>query len=98
MPKPALTPTQKQNRAARQAMEATYPKCRCGNTLGLERVTAQIDQCRGCLPDEELTARQQRFFALRHLEERAVRAKTLDDLSAVVVDLLRRLRYENHEG
>ncbi len=50
------------------------------------------------MPKIELTKAQKRQWILRQLEERAVKAKTFDDLAAVVVDLLRRLRHENHEG
>lgn len=85
MPKPQLTPVQLRNRATRQAMEATYPKCSCGATLGLQRVRAGIDQCRGCVPDFEL----ERKDALSLLEDRALRATSLDDLIGVVIDLIR---------
>lgn len=50
------------------------------------------------MPKTELTPTQKRNLILRQLEERATVAKTFDDLAAVVVDLLRRLRHENHEG
>lgn len=46
----------------------------------------------------ELTESERKELILRQLEDRAVKAKTLDDLSAVVVDLLRRLRRENQQG
>lgn len=46
----------------------------------------------------QMTARQRRETELLQLEERATVAETFDDLAAVVVDLLRRLRHENHEG
>lgn len=69
-------------------MEATYPKCPCGATIGLVRVRAGIKECRGCLPDESL----ERKDALRLLEDRALQAKTLDDLIGVVIDLIRSQR------
>lgn len=49
-----LSPEQAKRRAERRAREATFPKCRCGATLGLERSRAGITQCRGCLPDETM--------------------------------------------
>lgn len=45
-----------------------------------------------------MTKSEKHQLILRQLEERAVKAKTFDDLAAVVVDLLRRLRYENQQG
>ena len=35
-------------REERRAREATFPKCPCGNTLGLERVNNGIRVCSGC--------------------------------------------------
>lgn len=82
-----LTPEELKNRAKRQAKEATFPKCSCGATLGLERVRAGVKKCRGCVPDTELERRD----VLRLLEDRALQAKTLDDLIGVVLDLIRRM-------
>lgn len=50
------------------------------------------------MPNPEMTEKQKRDLILRQLEERATMAKTFDELAAVLVDLLRRLRHENHEG
>jgi hypothetical protein len=77
----------KLTRQERRAREATYPKCRCGATLGLERVAANIPQCRGCLPDEELRRRSD----MADLRVQAVRATTLEDLREVVLEILRRM-------
>ena len=73
----------------RRSREADFPKCGCGNVLGLERVRAGLKQCRGCVPDLVL----ERKDALSLLEDRAVQAKTLDDLVGVVVDLIRSQRH-----
>lgn len=72
----------------RRALEATYPKCGCGATLGLQRVRAGIKECRGCVPDAEL----ERKDALTLLEDRALQAKSFDDLVSVVIDLIRSQR------
>lgn len=69
-------------------MEAAYPKCSCGATLGLQRVRAGVNQCRGCAPDLVL----ERKDALSLLEDRALQAKSLDDLIGVVIDLIRSQR------
>lgn len=76
----------KKERAAR---EATFPKCEtCGNVLGLQRVRLGLTQCRGCFPDSAMNARQ----ALSALEDRAIAARTVDDLTTVVVDLINELK------
>lgn len=75
-------------RSQRRALEATYPKCACGATLGLQRVRTGLKECRGCLPDDEL----ERKDALTLLEDRALQAKSFDDLVGVVVDLIRSQR------
>lgn len=69
-------------------MEATYPKCSCGATLGLQRVRAGVDRCRGCVPDLMLECKD----VLSLLEDRALQAKSLDDLIGVVIDLIRSQR------
>jgi hypothetical protein len=76
------------SRDQRRALEATFPKCPCGATLGVQRVKAGVTHCRGCVPDAELD----RQDALRMMEDRAMVARTTDDLAGVVVDLLRYLR------
>lgn len=75
-------------RAQRRHLEATYPKCSCGATLGLQRVRTGIKECRGCLPDEVL----ERKDVLSLLEDRALQAKSFDDLVGVVIDLIRSQR------
>ena len=40
---------EKTSKAERRAREATFPKCACGNTLGLAAVEAATDKCKRCV-------------------------------------------------
>lgn len=85
------TPEQLRQRAERRQREATFPKCACGATLGLQRVGMKVKQCRRCLPDEVLADRQLRTgfivsaSAIEALAQRIFEAGELDKMISALL-------------
>jgi hypothetical protein len=75
----------KLSRDERRRLEATYPKCACGCTIGKQRHEEGETQCRQC---QAVTDERQARDALL---ERALGATTVDELRAVVLEILERL-------
>lgn len=75
-------------REERRALEATFPKCPCGATLGLERSKAGVKECRRCLPDDKLNGTD----TLSLLQNQARSIASARDASDVLVQLIQHLK------
>lgn len=73
-------------REQRRQLEASFPKCQCGATLGLRRQQEGIKVCGRC---ETVLAERNELI---DLERRTCEAESLDELRAVVLDIIHRLR------
>lgn len=66
--------------------------CACGNMISQLAFVSGATRCDVCQRRREPGAHHRRALRLKAVEERAIKAQTLPDLAAVVVDLITILR------